>query len=458
MEKNIRLLIIISIFLISMNLVSAINLDVSANPISNKVISDIDEPARFNLTIRNLGDTKEFEIYSLIGIDIEPKSKIIIPSGETKTITISAMPQEALKSNKGFMTFEYRIKDEKNQIQKETLTINIIGLGEVFAINPEVINPNSEKTTISIENKANLNLNNVKIKMSSAFFDFEKILSFQALETKKLEINLNEDKNRLTAGNYLLNTEVEFKNKRADIESLIKFLEQENIETTKLNEGFFIQRQEISKKNLGNVKKQVEIIIEKNLFSYLFTTFNIAPTDTKLKGFSNQYIWKKELIPNEELKVIVKTNWFYPIIILLLVIVLFILIKKSIERDLILRKKVSFVKTKGGQFALKVSLKIKAKKFIERINVIDKLPPLVKLYERFGAIAPDKIDEKNKRLEWNIESLNQGEERIFTYIIYSKIGVVGRFELPSAKAIYEKEGKIKRTESNRSFYINKPKR
>ena len=54
--------------------------------------------------------------------------------------------------------------------------------------------------------------------------------------------------------------------------------------------------------------------------------------------------------------------------------------------------------------------------------------------------------------------MNKGEERIFTYIIYSKIGVVGKFELPSARAIYEKEGKVKKTESNRSFFINEPKK
>ena len=71
------------------------------------------------------------------------------------------MPQEAVKSNKGFINFEYRIKDEENQIQKETLTINIIGLEDVFAITSDVFNPQQEKTTISIENKANLNFENM---------------------------------------------------------------------------------------------------------------------------------------------------------------------------------------------------------------------------------------------------------------------------------------------------------
>ena len=213
----------------------------------------------------------------------------------------------------------------------------------------------------------------------------------------------------------------------------------------------------MTKTNVGNVVKTVEITAEKNIFPYLFTTFNINPKETKRTGSKINYLWKKELIPNDELKVIIKTNWFYPIIIILFIIGLFLLIRRYVESDLILRKKVSFVKTRGGEFALKITLKAKAKKFIERISVIDKLPPLVELYERYGAIAPDKVDLKNKRMEWNIESLNKDEERIFTYIIYSKIGIVGRFELPCAKAIYEKEGKIKEVESNRSFFINEPK-
>jgi len=93
------------------------------------------------------------------------------------------------------------------------------------------------------------------------------------------------------------------------------------------------------------------------------------------------------------------------------------------------------------------------KKKIEKISIIDKFPNLVKLYNKFGIIAPDKIDLENRRLHWNLDSLNKDETRIFTYIIYSKIGVVGKFELPEAKAVYEDEGEVKEAISNRSFYL-----
>tara|TARA_Y100000310_G_scaffold345669_1_gene468018 strand:- start:98 stop:1471 length:1374 start_codon:yes stop_codon:yes gene_type:complete len=452
--------VILSIFvvLILSSLISAINLDVNVNPISNAVITDIDEPAIFELSIINLEDTSTFEIYSLIGVDLLPKEPFTLQKGNIKKIQIKAMPQESIKSRKGYITFEYKIKNSLNEIQAEKLTINIIGLDEAISILPESINPKSEKITLNIKNRVNLDFDNIKISITSAFFDYESSIKLKALETKQIGIPLDKEKVKiLNAGDYLLNTQIETKEKTVDIESIIKFLEQEDIEFTEINEGIIIRRQEISKNNLGNTKKTVKITAQRDLISYLFTSTNIKPTESKISGFKKQYTWEEELIPNEELKIIIKTNWFFPIIIILIIILLIILIKKSIETDLSLRKHVSFVKTKGGEFALKVSIRLRSKKFIEKINIIDKLPPLVKLYERYGAITPDKIDLNNRRLEWNVERLNEGEERIFTYIIYSKIGIVGRFELPETKAIYEKEGKIKRASSNRSFFINEPK-
>ncbi len=455
MKKEIILTIFI--LLLSLNLISAINLDVEVNPILDVIITELNEPAVFDLTIKNLGESSNFEIYSLVGMDIFPEDSFFIESNEIKIIKIQVTPQEAIKSKLGYLNFKYQIKNELNEIQDGTLTLNIIELNKIISIIPDNINSKLEEITITIKNNINLDFNDLKIIMNSAFFGYESDLPLKALETKKIKIPIDKEKTKtLNAGNYLLNTEIKTFGKSEDIESIIKFLEQEDIESEEIYEGIIIRRHEVIKQNLGNTKKTIKITDEKNIFSYLFTTTNIDPTSTEFKGFKKYYTWEKELIPNEEIKVIVKTNWFFPIIIVLLIIGLVIIIKRSIETDFSLRKHVSFIKTKGGEFALKVSIRIRAKKFIERINITDKLPPLVHLYERYGAISPDKVDLKNKRMEWNIPALNLGEERIFSYIIYSKIGVVGRFELPEAKAVYEKEGKIKQATSNRSFFINEP--
>jgi hypothetical protein len=61
-------------------------------------------------------------------------------------------------------------------------------------------------------------------------------------------------------------------------------------------------------------------------------------------------------------------------------------------------------------------------------------------------------------LEWDIDSLQPEEERIFSYIIYSKVAPIGKFELPTATAIFEKDGKIHEAESNRVFFLTEPRR
>ncbi|MEK6913465.1 MAG: hypothetical protein AABW47_02225, partial [Nanoarchaeota archaeon] len=115
--------------------------------------------------------------------------------------------------------------------------------------------------------------------------------------------------------------------------------------------------------------------------------------------------------------------------------------------------KVSFVRAKGGEFALKVSVIVSARKYVEKVHIIDRLPPLVKLHERFGGELPKKVDERNGRMEWDFAKLQAGEARIISYIIYSKVGVLGKFALPTTKAVYEKDGEVHESESNHAFFI-----
>lgn len=448
------------IIILNVLTISAINLEVASKSVSNTAIIDLDEPAIFDLTIKNLGEGDTFEIYSLVGIDITPKEPIRIESGETKIVRVRLMPEESLKVKRDTpFTFEYKISDSKNEIQKETLSINILDLGSVFSITPEIIHPNTEKILITIKNKAAFDFPSINLKLTSIFFEHEEAFSLGPNEKKEILVSINKEKLKtIDAGTYLMDSKITVREKIANIQSEIKFLEQEGVDVSEINEGFIIQKTEIVGKNTGNTKKTITLNAEKNIISYLFTTTNIPPSTTKTAGFKKIYIWERELTPNEELKIELKTNWFFPFIILIMIIAGIVLIKKSIYPNLELTKRVSYVKTKGGEFALKITLKLRAKNYVERINIIDKLPSLVELYKRFGLIHPDKIDLDNKRLEWNIESLNKGESRIFTYIIYSKIGVVGRFELPEARASYEKEGQINEVYSNRSYYINEPKK
>ncbi|GAI99656.1 unnamed protein product, partial [marine sediment metagenome] len=243
----------------------------------------------------------------------------------------------------------------------------------------------------------------------------------------------------------------------ADIEGVIKFVEKDILITTKKDYGFIVSTNVIKKTNDGNVLAESETLIKKNVVSRLFTSFSPEPDVVEREGMIVSYTWARGIKPGESLEITVKTNWIFPLLVILLIITVVMLVKRYSGVNLVLRKRVSFVRAKGGEFALKVSIHVNAKKYIERVTIIDRLPILVKVHERFGGEIPSRVDDKTRRIEWNFEKLEAGEVRMLSYIIYSKVGIVGKFALPSATAIYEKEGDIKESESNKAFFMAETK-
>jgi len=453
--KKAGLLCLVFVILLQISFISAIDLTIKESEISSQAIIGVDKPAIYDLTITNneaFGDS--FEIYSLVGrVDLQPETSFYIQGNTTENIQLEIHP----RTTAGYFSFEYKIKNSDNEIQTDNMAINIVNIEDAINVVPEDINPDTETAIVYIENPDGHSFDNLEITLTSAFFTGTEIISLAPNEKKKLEFPIStEDTKGLLAGPYILNAKVKFVGETGETSTLIKFTEQALLDVDESTNGFLIRKQTITKKNNGNTQATVETVIKKNRFSSLFTTFSIAPTNKDSIGFYKYSIFEQTLDPSEELKVVSNTNWW--ILILILIGGIFITnfsIKNHLNK-LKVTKKATFVKTKGGEFALKITIVARAREFVERIRVVDKIPGMVKLYERYGTITPDKVDHKNKRIEWNLENLDKGEERVFSYIIYSKMGIVGKFELPEAKAFYEFQGKPKEIKSNKSFFINEP--
>ena len=151
MKSRIFTTIISGILLISIliSFVSAINLEISSKQISNTVLTDLGEPSVYDLTIKNNEQTDNFQIYSLVVINITPNIFSLL-SGETKTIRIYLMPQESLMSKEESFPFVYQIKNSKNEIQRDTITISIMSLEKAIEVISENINPESNNINIKI--------------------------------------------------------------------------------------------------------------------------------------------------------------------------------------------------------------------------------------------------------------------------------------------------------------------
>jgi len=449
MKKN---LILIALILLILPLISAINLTIEKQSSNEVLIIGLNMSAVFDLKITNLGPTDTFKFYNLVGLDINPKTISII-KGETKEIELKVSPIGDLNI-RGFYTFKCTIRGQDESEIDQQLTLNIINLKDAFEIGSEEFDSDSSSLNVYIHNKVNFDFNEINVKFKSAFFDFEETLSLEPNEKKSFNIQLNKDEfKKLMAGFYTMNAEISVEDEKANVEGIIKFVEKNLVTTTKKDYGFIINTQIIEKINEGNVLAKSETVLKKNIISRLFTNFNPEPDIAERQGLTVYYTWEREINPGETLKIIVKTNWLFPLLVILFIVIIVVLAKQYSKTNLVLKKRVSFVRAKGGEFALKVSILIHAKKYVEKVSIIDRLPPLVKIHERFGGEKPLRINEKTKRVEWEFEKLEAGENRMLSYIIYSKIGILGKFSLPTTTAIYEREGKVHETESNRAFFI-----
>ncbi|MEK6898194.1 MAG: hypothetical protein AABX28_02435 [Nanoarchaeota archaeon] len=437
--------------------VSAINLNVEKLSSNEVIIKNVNQPAIFNISVKNLGTPDYFEFYNLLGFSMAPKGTVYFDSNE-KNIQLMIYPRKDIDYN-GFYTFKYFIRAGNGEEIAEDLIINVVELKNAFEIGSAKFNPESNSIDIYIHNKVNFNFDEINAKFSSAFFNFDENFPLKPYEKKEFNIQLNrEDFSMLTAGFYTLNAKVNVGDENAEVEGGMQFEEKDLLTTTKKDYGLIIHTQIIEKKNDGNVVTDSETIVKKNIISRLFTTLSPEPDNVERDGWSVYYIWAKAINPGDTLEISVRTNWLLPLLIVFFIVTIVVLAKQYTTTSVVLRKKVSFVRATGGEFALKVSVLVHAKKYAERINVIDRLPPLVKIYERFGGEKPTRVNEKNKKIEWNFEKLEAGETRVLSYVIYSKVGVLGKFALPSATAIYEIDGEIREAESNRAFFISEQRK
>ncbi|MFA4952677.1 MAG: hypothetical protein WC584_00475 [Candidatus Pacearchaeota archaeon] len=448
--RKLYLLVLILLFLPS---ILAVNVKIEKTSQDEIMISDLNEPASFDLKIYNAGATDEFTFYNLFGFDMFPKEPIQIKSGETKEIKFKVYPRD-LSNYLGYYTLQYFIKGHDSQDQEEKLTFEIINLKDAFEIGADDINPESNSIKIFIKNRKNFNFEKINAKISSPFFKLEKSFSLSSYEKKEFDINLNkEDFKQLVAGYYTLKGEINVGEINTEINGDINFVEKDIAVTTKREYGWVVTTKIIEKKNEGNVIQKSETQIKKNIISRLFTSFSPEPDIVERKGMTVSYTWENAIKPGETLIIKVKTNWLFPLLIIIFIVVIVLVVKRISTTDLVLKKKVNFVRTKGGEFALKVSLIINAQKSVERVNIVDKLPSLVKIHDRFSGPPPTRVDERTKRIEWNFEKFEEGETRMISYIIYSKLGILGKFALPPATAFYERNGKIKEVQSNRAFLV-----
>jgi hypothetical protein len=221
------------------------------------------------------------------------------------------------------------------------------------------------------------------------------------------------------------------------------------VETKQKKFNFFGYRNILTKTNEGNIKETVTLTISLSNFEDAFTHFNVPPT-SKVNHVAS---WQRELQPGESFSAEASTEYTIPIIIIIILAIILISYIVFLKKKVIVKKKVIKLKTKGGEFAAKIVIAVKnVGNDINSIILSDRLPGNTKLYEKFGSVKPDKIEKY--KLEWNFSALAPREEIIVSYIVYSKVGMIGPLQLPEAVfAFTDHNGKRHSATSGKTYVM-----
>jgi hypothetical protein len=447
--KKLSLFLIIG--LLCFSLVSA--LEMIPEYSSKIIIKDVESPITLTLEIEN-ASKGTYNLYTLADISIEPSETFSITTGPTeKEFTITA--KDGLDTE-GYYAFTYILNHRGVEKIEEKLTLNILNLEDVIEIGSDNIDLSTGNVSFYVQNLESVTLKNLSAKFSSILFESEETFDLGPNEKLEISIDVNEDELReIRAGVYIIKSIFQTNNGEKKIEGNLYLGEKKGVTSTEDKSGLLIKTETITKTNIGNVVESIQVKLKRGIISRLFTTFNTEPTTIERKTLSVEYTWIKEkLNPTETYIIEARTNYIFPFLIIVVAALALFGFKRFSETKLEAKKSVHHVKTKSGEFALKVTLSVRAKKNVENVSLIDRVPAIVKIYKKFGMIKPDKIDTANRRIHWNIGDLNAGEERVFTYIIYSKVGVVGKFSLPEALAVFERDGKIHEVDSNKVFFMS----
>tara|TARA_Y100000034_G_scaffold134864_1_gene204600 strand:+ start:5909 stop:7267 length:1359 start_codon:yes stop_codon:yes gene_type:complete len=431
-------ILFISLILLLIPLTTSANLEVTEIESKNVIMRELDNNATYKLSIKNLDSSDEFQIYTLISAVIYPKNFFSVNEGEEIQLDLTIVPhQSTINNNLGTYTFEYQIKGQKTGFFKNFISLKILEAKDAISVSIKNIALEDTTAEIEITNEEDFNFEDVKVSISSDFFQYSEILDFSPKEKKQISIPIDKSKNT-EAGDREFISKFELNGIISKKTNILKYLEKGGISISEKSEGLIIRKTDITKTNEGNIPTKAIIESKKNILTRLFTVYSETPDTSKRKGLFVHYSWEKELGVGESLEVSSTTNYTFPLILLILVIAVVIATKIITRKNLSLSKRASLLKTRGGEFAVKVKLKIKSNKPASNITISDKLPRMTKLYTKHS--KPHHIDSKSRNISWEIKHLSPGEQRVFTYIIYSKINPVGSFELSPATASYESEG------------------
>lgn len=222
----------------------------------------------------------------------------------------------------------------------------------------------------------------------------------------------------------------------------IEILKQRKIEKSeKVDNKILVFSKELTARNDGNFRTKVEIQDRLPAYTSPITTVTAEPESVEEEGEGSLYTWSSELDPGETETVGYTINYWAPLVAILTLLGIIVAVKRT-------RKTVRFTKTAkrtGEGVKVHIEIKNRSSRSIKRVKVEDFIPDIASVEEDFPMARPVIRKTSNgTRLNWEIEELEPGDQRVLEYSIKPLLEVEGGVTLPEAE-LQSDERKIAET-------------
>lgn len=440
MKLGVSVILIVFVFLLSLQIHIAHSFEVSLKIIKNAVKPQ--ETAEFDVIIQNDNESKAFIIYTQSmtpGWFSQDKYSVNLGPMERGVVKIyGTPPKDAVEGNKGFIVYVYsrskpedikRLESFITVIRKERLILNLFS--DKYRPSP------GEKVSLKAEVK------NVGSKDLGGVYLVFKVLG--AEERRILPI--------LESGvTYTFTKEIEIpENLAGEIKALVEILDFNDnvlksneialdiakVEKVKVSrevkKKFLVKTYIIKVKNEGNIPVDKEVVGNITKFERWFITFDKKPKEISESENRVFYVWKFENVsPGEERILEYSVDYRTLFIAGVILLAILIYLRFALAGPKIIKSARRYKK----EHTIYLYVRNSTARTLKKVKLIDRVPNIAKVTGFEGVAAEVSRRGEDYELIWDIGVLKPAEERIFIYKLKRKIGVEGHVKFPYGKLIY----------------------
>lgn len=379
-----------------------------------------------------------------------------IEGGETQVINLSIKLKKTVPTGSNYKTtLSFTKLEDPGMFKDKDILIRAVPPEEILKAKidaADVVMPGKEyKVNVELSNNLNAILPETEVFVSSELFEERKQIIMLPWQERAEEFSILIPEST-RPGSYTLNARVYFERQlvqKTEIPFAVSTMTDvggdEKVET-----AFLWKRITVVRESEGNSPTETSYKTRLTRMEQLFAAYSEEPAEIN----GEELKWVVELNPGMTYRLSITVNYrpmFWAVLaIAAFTVFAFVVFKRGVS---VKKEIMKHHTTHDGMTEIKIRVHLHnhGSKALHDAVLTEILPHHMHPKMEFSTLKPESVEkgERGIRLRWHLDHVGKHEERIITYTLLTKIGVIGVMELHPALLRYKtSEGKIISAKSN----------